>query len=144
MPSTIWDIGTCKVQGVTQDYKVALKWYKLAAEQGYAESQYTLGYMYMQGLGVTLNYEAAFKWLKQAAEQGYADAQDILGYMYVQGLGVTQNNTRAFMWWNIAASQGINEAAVNLSKVQRKMAPSEIRKAKQLASECMAKDYKDC
>ncbi len=33
-------------QGVPQDYKEAVKWYRLAAEQGDAEAQFNLGIMY--------------------------------------------------------------------------------------------------
>ena len=32
--------------GVPQDYKEAVKWYRLAAEQGDAAAQYNLGIMY--------------------------------------------------------------------------------------------------
>ena len=39
-------------QGVTQDYKKALKWYRLAAEQGYLSAQYNLGWMHTNGRGV--------------------------------------------------------------------------------------------
>ena len=126
------------------DFATALREWKPIAELGDAEAQVNLGVMYMQGLGVTQDYKAALKWYTLAAEQEYALAQTNLGFMYAEGNGVTQNNARAYMWWNIAASQGINQAAVNLSMVQRKMAPSEIRKAKQLASDCVAKNYKDC
>ena len=38
--------------GVPQDYKEAVKWYRLAAEQGYAKAQYNLGVMYDNGYGV--------------------------------------------------------------------------------------------
>ncbi len=126
------------------DYATALKEWKPLAEQGNAKAQNNLGNMYYNGEGVTQDYKSAIKWYKQAAEQGDAESQLHLGFMYAQGNGVTKNNTRAYMWWNIAASQGIKEAAVNLSMVQRKMTPTEIRKAKQLASDCVAKNYKGC
>jgi len=32
-----------KGQGVPQDYKEAVKWYRLSAEQGVAQAQYNLG-----------------------------------------------------------------------------------------------------
>ena len=35
-----------KGQGVPQDYKEAVKWYRLSAEQGDAQAQYNLGVMY--------------------------------------------------------------------------------------------------
>ena len=38
--------------GVPQDYAEAVKWYRLAAEQGYARAQYNLGVMYDNGRGV--------------------------------------------------------------------------------------------
>jgi len=41
-----------KGQGVPQDYREALKWYRLAAEQGNAAAQNNLGTMYERGLGV--------------------------------------------------------------------------------------------
>ena len=39
-------------KGVPQDYKTAVKWYTLAAEQGNAYAQNNLGTMYYQGEGV--------------------------------------------------------------------------------------------
>ena len=43
-------------QGVPQDYEEAIKWYRLAAEQGYASAQYNLGVMYDNGDGVPQDY----------------------------------------------------------------------------------------
>ena len=39
-------------KGVPQDYKEAVKWFRLAAEQGLAEAQYNLGNRYHNGQGV--------------------------------------------------------------------------------------------
>ena len=41
-----------KGEGVTQDYKEAVKWYQLSAEQGHPEAQYKLGVMHENGKGV--------------------------------------------------------------------------------------------
>ena len=38
--------------GVSQDYKTAVKWYTLAAEQGVARAQFNLGLNYATGLGI--------------------------------------------------------------------------------------------
>ena len=35
-----------------EDYAQAVSWYRKAAQQGYAEAQYTLGWMYANGRGV--------------------------------------------------------------------------------------------
>ena len=56
----MYDIG----EGVPQDYKEAVKWYRLSAEQGYVKAQYNLGLMYEQGKGVPQNSEEARKWRK--------------------------------------------------------------------------------
>ncbi|OLP04663.1 tetratricopeptide repeat protein, partial [Rhodoferax antarcticus] len=47
-------------QGVSQDYKEAVKWYRLAAEQGNANAQSNLGVMYFNGQGVSQSRVVAF------------------------------------------------------------------------------------
>jgi TPR repeat protein len=39
-------------KGVEQDFKEAIKWFQKAADQGFAEAQYNLGFMYDKGQGV--------------------------------------------------------------------------------------------
>ena len=53
-------------KGVTQDYKTAIKWYRLAAEQGFAMAQNNLGLMYALGQDVPQNYVFAHMWLNIA------------------------------------------------------------------------------
>jgi uncharacterized protein len=48
-------------RGVPQDYSEAIKWFRLAAEQGNAKAQFHLGVMYANGQGVTQDYAAAKK-----------------------------------------------------------------------------------
>ena len=69
-------------EGVPQDYAEAVKWYRLAAEQGYAAAQFNLGVGYANGEGVPQDYAEAVKWYRLAAEQGYAAAQYNLGVMH--------------------------------------------------------------
>ena len=68
-------------EGVPQDYAEAVKWYRLAAEQGDANAQYNLGLMYDNGQGVPQDYAEAVKWYRLAAEQGDAEHNTILGYV---------------------------------------------------------------
>jgi len=77
-------------RGVSEDYAEALKWYRLAAEQGYADAQYALGKAYDDGEGVPQDYAEAVKWYRLAAERGQPDAQFNLGVMYAMGQGVPQ------------------------------------------------------
>ncbi len=48
------------------------------------------------------------------------------------------------MWYNIAALQGSEKGLENRDKVAKNMTASQIEKAQILASECVAKDYKNC
>jgi TPR repeat protein len=59
---------------VVQDYKEAVKWYRLAAEQGYLIAQYNLGVMYYNGQGVVQDYIIAHMWFCIAAANGYENA----------------------------------------------------------------------
>jgi TPR repeat protein len=97
-------------EGVTQDYKQAVKWYTLAAEQGYADAQFNLGVMYHNGEGVTQDYKQAVKWYTLGAEQGDADSQFILGLIYKNGTGVTQDYKQTIKWHTLAAEQGYADA----------------------------------
>ena len=139
----IYDFG----QGVPQDSKTAVKWYTLAAEQGVASAQYMLASSYKNGEGIYQDYKTAVKWYTLAAEQGDAGAQYNLGLMYAKGQGVLQNYIYAHMWWNIVASNsthGNKDAVENRDIVAKRMTPSQIEKAQDLARECMAKNFKDC
>jgi hypothetical protein len=99
---------------VPQDYKTAVKWYRLAAEQGYADAQVNLGVMYTLGQGVRRNYKTAVKWYRLAAKQGHAGAQNNLGLLYTIGQGVPQDYKAAVKWFRLAAKQGFSLAQNNL------------------------------
>jgi len=47
-----------------QKYQLALKWYRLAAEQGHVEPQFLLGLCYQDGQEVERDYAEAVKWHK--------------------------------------------------------------------------------
>ncbi len=63
-----------KGQGVTQDDAEAVKWYRLAAEQGHANAQFALGAHYWLGSGVPLDYVLSYMWFNIAAASGTANA----------------------------------------------------------------------
>ena len=56
--------------GVLQDYKEAMKWWKLSAQQRHAQAQNGLGWMYARGRGVPQDYVRAHMWLNLAASNG--------------------------------------------------------------------------
>ena len=77
-----------------------------AAEQGDADAQSILGFMYYIGDGVRKNYAKALKWCSLAADQGDTGAQLILGLMYYNGNGVPKSYAKAVKWWRLMADQG--------------------------------------
>ncbi len=132
-------------RGVTPDYGKALEWYHLAAMQGDAEAQFSLGRMYENGKGSTQDYKKAVEWYRLAAKQGYADAQDFLGTMFRLERGVTQDFVRAHMWYNLAAAQGTNYYAPKQRElISQQMTPQQIAEAQAMARKCEASKYKDC
>ncbi len=52
------------------DYDTSLEELRSRAEQGYAEAQYNLGFMYRTGQDVPLNYIQAYMWNSLAGAQG--------------------------------------------------------------------------
>ena len=76
---------TTMVRELSKTYAEAVKWDRLAAEQGHARAQYNLGVAYSNGEGVEQDYVEAVKWWRLAAEQGIADAQYNLGIAYYYG-----------------------------------------------------------
>jgi TPR repeat protein len=53
-----------------------VKWCRRSAEQGWAEAQYILGALYVQGKVVPQNYVQAHKWLNLAASGFPASDQE--------------------------------------------------------------------
>ena len=47
----------------------AFNWYRKATEQGDADAQFNLGWLYENGWGVSKDYAEAVKWWQKAAEQ---------------------------------------------------------------------------
>jgi uncharacterized protein len=120
-------------EGVTQDYKEAVKWYRLAAEQGLANAQSNLGMRYHKGQGVPQDYKEAGRLYRLSAEQGNAQAQSNLGLMYYKGTGVLQDYALAHMWFNLSGSNGNKQAVKKRDIVEKRMSPSQIEKAQDMA-----------
>ncbi len=124
------------------DYATALRLWRPLAEQGYANAQFNLGFMFRNGQGVPQDYAEAVKWYRLAAEQGYANAQFNLGLMYADGQGVPQDYVQAHMRLNLAASQFSAPGAGHLDRAVRdrdvvasRMTPAQIAEAQRLARE---------
>ena len=105
-------------QGVEKDIRLAVQWYRKAAEMGFSRAQANLASIYLQGdEGVPVDYAEAYKWFAAAAVQNLAVAQYNLGLMYELGLGIQKSEPRALGWYNLAAKAGQPEAIERLSQL---------------------------
>ena len=89
--------------------------------------------MYDNGQGVPQDDKEALRLYRLSAEQGDAKAQLNLGFMYYHGQGVPQDYVLAHMWWSISGSKGNKDAVTNRNVVEKKMTPSQLEKAQELA-----------
>ncbi len=103
--------------GVDENRSKAMKWYRKAADQEYADGQFNVGVMYEVGRGVDQNISTAVEWYRKAAEQGHAKAQCYVGAMYHDGFGVVKNYSTAVEWYCKAAEQGHAYAQCNLGRL---------------------------
>ena len=115
------------------DYKKAYKLWLPLAEHGNVTAQYNLGHMYEKGKGVPQDYKEAVRLYRLSAEQGYAKAQSNLGVMYNNGKGVLQDYALAHMWFNLSGSNGHKNGMKNRGIVEKRMTPSQIEKAQEMA-----------
>jgi len=107
----------CYLHGyrISKDKAEAVKWFRKAAEQGFAPAQNILAFCYDNGEGVEKNTTEAVKWYRRAAEQGSVESQYNLALSYDNGDGVTKNRTEAVKWYRRAAEQGLAQAQYNLA-----------------------------
>ena len=64
--------------GVALDHAEALRWYKLAAAQGYGAALNNVGVYYEYGLSVAADRAEAIRWYKRAAAAGWHEAPGAL------------------------------------------------------------------
>jgi TPR repeat protein len=101
-------------QGRPQDYKLAVKWYLLAANQENSWAQNRLGDCYYAGHGVEQNYETAVEYLFKADAAGDTDAVNTLSFLFGMGQGFDQTEETTFNWYLFLAKKGDANAQNNV------------------------------
>jgi len=107
--------------------------YRLSADQGNAEAQACLGYMYDHGRGVPRDHPEACRLYRLSAEQGHMLGQFCLGLMYVAGRGVPQDYVLAYMWSSLSAAAGYEQAVRSCKWIVKLLTPSQVAEARRLA-----------
>lgn len=88
--------------GAQRNQKEALKYYRMAAEQGNSQAQYSCGML----LGIMQQWKEAAEFYKIAADNGNREAQFHYALMLKNGSGVKQNMEQAAKYYKLAADQG--------------------------------------
>lgn len=95
-----------------ENYKEALNWYKLSAEQNYLPSFYKLGDTYIELYGP--NSKGAHEWYIKAMENNSPVGQYECAKYYMEGLGVEQSTEKAVELYFLSAKAGypLSEAQI--------------------------------
>nr|VVV06337.1 Secretory immunoglobulin A-binding protein EsiB [Aliivibrio wodanis] len=95
---------------IKQGDKSSFEWLVKVAEKGNAEVQNTVGDLYCLDVGDLLNEEQAVKWYGKSAKQGLADARYNLAVCYRDGCGIDQSDDEAFSLFKHLAEEGDSDA----------------------------------
>ena len=89
-----------------KDFTDAMIYYAMAANQGDAYGQYSVGWLYDKGEGVPQDYGQAMHYYVLAANQGQPSAEADLADLYYYGHGVAVDYVTAAHWYQLSANQG--------------------------------------
>ena len=78
-------------EGVEQNWREAVKWYRKAAELELSRAQCNLAWCYEHGKGVEQDLAEAVAWYRKAADQGDPRGLFCMARAYDYGLGVEQD-----------------------------------------------------
>ncbi len=98
------------------NFSEAAAGFRLAAEQGHAESQYILSTMYDEGKGLSKDDTLAAYWERRAAEQGHVYAQANFSFRHY----AANDFAEAFAWCQRAADSNLAWAQYNLGLMYHK------------------------
>jgi hypothetical protein len=104
-------------QDVPKDDIEAVRWYRRAADQGFADAKNNLIFMYANNRGIPSDTAEMVQWYRQAAAYGQTSAQNHLGHLYDEGRGVPKDAAEATKWYRLAAAQGDVDAQKRLSPI---------------------------
>ena len=106
-----------------------MRWFRLAADQGWLDAQLNLAVMYEKGELVPFDATESARWYQLAAEQGSSEAQFKLGGIYFAGKGVPKDEIEALVWFDLAAQSGDEDAIANRAVLTERLGAAATRVA---------------
>ena len=127
-----------------EDFDNAVRYFKMAADQGSFDGLCNLGYCYEKGHGVILSFKKAYNLYKQAADAGSVRGMKMVGNCYLESIGVEEDGNEALRWFMMAAeagdAQGMYLAASLLEKGEKGVI-RDLKRAKELYKRAAAAGY---
>jgi hypothetical protein len=133
--------------GIYEGARQAAKWWLMAAEQGHAQSQYRLAFLYYIELRNSPDYKdhplfsaderpkyfsLASKFALKAAAQGHVKAQNLMGLIYDDGMAFGARKPEdAFVWYSVAASAGDGYSKSKADKLELMLDTAAISRGKE-------------
>lgn len=108
-PAALMDKGAAAYR--LGDLATAIKWYREAADAGFAPAQAKLAFV----LDHAEENEEAVAWFAKAAEQGNAEGEFGLARMLAAGEGISRDPALALRWMKAAADQDFQPALSGLA-----------------------------
>ena len=99
------------------DDEKAVKWFKLAANQGNVFAQHNLGVMYESRPYIQPKQYERREWFRPKVEEGYTVDTILLEPYYLQGMGIQRDHYKAVKWYEMAAEQGVAASQFNLGLI---------------------------
>ena len=121
--------------GVEQNYELAAKYSKVAAEAGLADAQNMLGNLYHYGWGGAHDTVLAEQWFRKAALQGHIKAQSNLGSTLGPLSEPKEKRIEAIAWLLMAADQAEVTAEKELKDAVAGLNDGEMDAARKMVSE---------
>lgn len=102
-------------EGVPQDHRQALEWYRKAADRGDKVAMFNVAVLYDAGAdGVPKDRHEAARWYGHAAERHDGRAEYNLALMLTAGDGIPRDSVRAQRLFAEAARDGVEAASAHL------------------------------
>ncbi|MFZ5951271.1 MAG: tetratricopeptide repeat protein [Candidatus Rifleibacteriota bacterium] len=128
---TLEDAGKAYQSG---DFAKASEIFMPAAEQGDAEAQVNIAFMYYCGMHFPKDHKKAAEWYLKAAKRNHANAQFSLGTLYENGEGVNRSIGEAYFWYSLAEKNGDKDAKQLRQELELKLNSNQIKELKKRLS----------